>query len=300
MASLSKSFEYDLDTVTNKFLDDFPIHCHYRTGAIGQSQMHSHRGYEFYLCMEGQGKLLVGDRIFALEPGAFTIMKPYVLHWPRVEGLRPLHRFVLSIDERYLFSWLEGLPAIADCVRCLLLDSDSSSLHWQLSGEKLPSVNTLLVQLTKEIAEKPIYYEAAMFQHLAGLFVSLAREQQMNIVKCETNTTPSQLAERILHYLAEHYAERIEVSRLHEQFNVSRSHMYDHFKQWTGHSLNRYLTLYRIDQAKRLLIDTQLSVTEIAAATGFNDLSHFFHTFKSELGLTPKMFRKQHIHLHPI
>jgi AraC-like DNA-binding protein len=69
--------------------------------------------------------------------------------------------------------------------------------------------------------------------------------------------------------------------------------MYDHFKQATGHSLNRYLTIYRINQAKRLLMDTPLSVTEIASAVGFGDLSHFFHTFKSETGLTPSSFRKQ-------
>jgi AraC-like DNA-binding protein len=40
-------------------------------------------------------------------------------------------------------------------------------------------------------------------------------------------------------------------------------------------------------------MDTPLSVTEIASAVGFGDLSHFFHTFKSETGLTPSSFRKQ-------
>lgn len=293
MVSLSNPSEFVLDSVTNQFLNDFPIHCHFRTGVIGQAHMHSHRGYEFYFCTEGQGKLLVGDRVYALEPGTFTIIKPNVLHWPRVGGTKPLHRFVLSIDERYIHKWLEGLPAIADSIRSLLMESDAASLHWNLSVENITFVNAMLLQISTEISQKQVYHEAAVLHLLAGLSILLTRKQQSTLDSYETNIAPLHLAERILQYLTEHYTETIEVSRLHEKFNISRSHMYYHFKQWTGLSLNRYLTLYRIDQAKRLLVDTQFSVTEIASAVGFNDLSHFFHTFKSEIGLTPNLFRKQ-------
>ncbi|WP_282942610.1 helix-turn-helix domain-containing protein [Paenibacillus sp. RC67] len=52
-------------------------------------------------------------------------------------------------------------------------------------------------------------------------------------------------------------------------------------------------TIPHHSSAKRLLMDTPLSVTEIAAFSGFGDLSHFFHTFKTEAGITPNAFRKQ-------
>ncbi|NOV04015.1 AraC family transcriptional regulator [Paenibacillus planticolens] len=293
MVSLSHPSPFALDTVTNQFLDEFPIHCQFRTGAIGQSQMHSHRGYELYFCTEGQGKLLVGDRVYALEPGTFTIIKPFVLHWPRVSGTKPLHRFVLSIHERFVQSWFERLPVSDGGVRSFLLESDSSSLHKKVSAEQITFFHSMLAQISQEAAGRQIHYEAAALHLLAGLLIVLDREEEPAMDHTKTNLTPLHLAERILHYLSEHYADRIESSRLHEHFNVSRSHMYDHFKQWTGLSINRYLILYRIDQAKRLLMDSPLSVTEIAYTVGFNDLSHFFHTFKSEEGITPNLFRKK-------
>jgi len=283
---------YQLDAVTNRFLDDFPVHCHFRNGMIGQSEMHAHRGYELYFCLEGNGKLLVADRVYSLLPGAFAIMKPHVLHLARVIGTKPLHRVVLSIDERYALSAFDNSPGIGDCVRALLTEPQPPSSCRLLPAAKAEAIRDVLLRLTRELSDKPLYYEAAIHHLLAELFVALAREQLSPPAADEADHVTFHLAERILQYLAAHYAESIEVSRLHERFNVSRSHMYDHFKQATGHSLNRYLTIYRINQAKRLLLDTPLSVTEIASAAGFGDLSHFFHTFKSETGRTPNAYRK--------
>ncbi|MNH94915.1 HTH-type transcriptional activator RhaS [compost metagenome] len=290
---ISSGFHHD--AATNQFLDDFPVHCHFRSGMIGQNQMHAHRGYELYFCLEGHGKLMVGDRVYSLLPGAFVIMKPHVLHWPRVIGTQPLHRVVLSIDERYVLNSFNSVPGIGSCVRALLTEPQCPSSYWLLPTAKVEEIRGILLRLTQEIAEKTAYYEASMFHMLIELFVALAREQLSppDTVANEVENNTFHLTDRILRYLTEHYADSIEVSRLHERFNVSRSHMYDHFKQSTGHSLNRYLTLYRINQAKRLLMDTPLSVTEIASAVGFKDLSHFFHTFKMESGLTPNAFRKK-------
>ncbi|MGM1047263.1 MAG: helix-turn-helix domain-containing protein [Bacillota bacterium] len=290
MGSRYISSGYQLDNATNRLLDVFPVHCHFRDGVIGQSQMHAHRGYEIYFCLEGHGKLLVADHVYSLLPGALAIIKPHVFHRPSVIGTKPLHRVVLSLDEHYVQTSFDNSPGISTCLHTLLAEPQP---YWRLATAKMDSIRDLLLRLTRELADQQDFYIAAMHHLLAELFVILAREQY-----CPPDTDTSEnaafhLAERILRYLTAHYAESIEVSCLHEQFNVSRSHMYDQFKQATGHSLNRFLTIYRINQAKRLLMDTPLSVTEIASAVGFGDLSHFFHTFKSETGLTPSAFRKQ-------
>ncbi|MBT2293635.1 helix-turn-helix transcriptional regulator [Paenibacillus albidus] len=281
---------YPSDDITNRFLDDFPVHCHFRDGMIGQNKMHAHRGYELYCCLEGHGKLLVADRMYSLLPGSIVIIKPHVLHWPSVVGTRPLHRVVLSLDERYVQSSFNSSPGINSCVRTLLAEPQP---YWRFSAVKMATIRELLLQLARELADQPVFYEAAMHHLLAELFVILAREQYGPAESDESENSTFHLAERILRYLTANYADPIEVSRLHERFNVSRSHMYDLFKQATGHSLNRFLMLYRINQAKRLLMDTPLSVTEIASAVGFGDLSHFFHMFKSETGCTPSAYRKQ-------
>lgn len=285
---------YQHDTVTDRFLDDFHVHCHFRDGTIGQTQLHAHRGYELFLCLGGSGTLLVGDRVYPLQPGAFALIKPYVLHWARVGGTQALQRVVLSIDDRYADRAFAGVPGLESCASQLLWGTDAASIFWLLPETKSEGVRELLLRLSREIADKPPYYEAAIHHLLGELFVELAREQHGVHAESEADSAPLNLAELVVQYLASRYAEPVEVSRLHEQFNVSRSHLYDYFKKRTGHSLNRYLMLYRINQAKRLLMDTQLTVTEVASAAGFGDLSHFFHLFKAETAQTPSAFRKQY------
>ncbi|UKS29780.1 AraC family transcriptional regulator [Paenibacillus sp. HWE-109] len=284
---------YHRDTETDRFLDDFPVHCHFRSGPIGQNSMHAHKGYEFYFCLEGQGKFLVGDRVFSLHPGSLLMIKPHVLHWSRVINTNALHRVVLSMEEQFAAELGNSMPALALCIHKLFDEMSTPCLHWQLDNKKTERMRDILFRISREIEEKAPFYEAAMHHLLAEMFVLLAREQTGSITSQEP-PNPSNLAEHVLQYMTSHYSETIEVSRLHELFNVSRSHLYEHFKQWTGQPLNRYLTLFRLHQAKRLLLDTPLSVTEIASAVGFGDLSHFFHTFKTEIGQTPSAYRKQH------
>jgi AraC-like DNA-binding protein len=102
-----------------------------------------------------------------------------------------------------------------------------------------------------------------------------------------------QLVERILNYLITNYQETINMNRLCRQFSISRSYMYRIFKQYTGTSMNEFLVAYRINKAKELLQNTADPITEIAISIGFNDISHFCHTFKSRAGATPSQYRSK-------
>jgi AraC family transcriptional regulator len=63
------------------------------------------------------------------------------------------------------------------------------------------------------------------------------------------------------------------------------------FKQSTGLTPHQYLIKHRIEQAKRLLNTTNLSIANIAAQVGFVDQSHLAHHFKRQVGTSPSQFR---------
>jgi AraC-like DNA-binding protein len=65
------------------------------------------------------------------------------------------------------------------------------------------------------------------------------------------------------------------------------------FKSEFQSTFNNYLNLIRITEVKRLLIHTNLSVSEIAYNCGYNQVPHFNRVFKKETGLSPKEFREQ-------
>ncbi len=97
----------------------------------------------------------------------------------------------------------------------------------------------------------------------------------------------SNLLCRILMYLNEHFKEPLTVETLSEYFGYSRSRFSHLFKANLGYSLPRYLNTLRIRHAAELLLRTDLTVTQIALESGFNNTHTFYTAFRSVFGQTP-------------
>ena len=74
--------------------------------------------------------------------------------------------------------------------------------------------------------------------------------------------------------------------------NLSSSRFRHLFKKETGFSPTQYVKLIRLRHARQLLEKSSLSVKEVMAAAGMNDLSHFVRDFKSMYGFTPTEIRR--------
>ena len=81
------------------------------------------------------------------------------------------------------------------------------------------------------------------------------------------------------------------VTRLADVSGVSQAHFARSFKQAFGIPPHRYLLTRRIEQATTLLRDTELSITEIAFATGWESLGTFGRTFRDITGQSPSAVR---------
>lgn len=75
--------------------------------------------------------------------------------------------------------------------------------------------------------------------------------------------------------------------------HLSSSHLAALFKAKTGISYKKYLTSRRIEQAKTLLRTSDLTVTDVAEAVGYQTVSNFYRLFQRETGLTPTAYRTQ-------
>ncbi|MCR4578320.1 MAG: helix-turn-helix transcriptional regulator [Clostridiales bacterium] len=65
-------------------------------------------------------------------------------------------------------------------------------------------------------------------------------------------------------------------------------------KRATGQTFSQLLTNKRIENSKQLLIDTSLSILEIAQQVGYESSDHFIRTFKNKCGITPNEYRHRH------
>ena len=103
----------------------------------------------------------------------------------------------------------------------------------------------------------------------------------------------ARLIRRSLEYIDRHYADINEAGAA-EQVNLSYSYYSKLFHKVMGKKFSEYLTMVRIHAAERLLLSGEMSITEIALATGFSSSSHFIEKFRRQKGITPKQYRITH------
>lgn len=92
-------------------------------------------------------------------------------------------------------------------------------------------------------------------------------------------------------YIAAHFAEEITLTDVADEIHLNPSYLSTLFKQVTGVSFKEYLNRIRIEEAQRLLTNTDYPIMHIAVSCGFSDQSYFTKVFKKHTGLTPKQYR---------
>jgi two-component system response regulator YesN len=97
----------------------------------------------------------------------------------------------------------------------------------------------------------------------------------------------------ITRYMQEHLSEEINLSVLADEFHLNPQYISQLFKNEIGVGFHAYLTNIRIEKAKKLLLSSALSVTEISSLAGYGDYRVFTKVFKKTEGITPSQFRRE-------
>ena len=99
---------------------------------------------------------------------------------------------------------------------------------------------------------------------------------------------------RVIEYMHAHIDENIPLHQLAATSGLSTSHFTRAFRTATGKPPHQYLVGLRIDKARQLLQQTQLSITEICSECGFEQSNHFATMFRKVVGLSPRAYRMAH------
>jgi AraC-like DNA-binding protein len=102
------------------------------------------------------------------------------------------------------------------------------------------------------------------------------------------------LMEKIMRTINEHLADpTLNVEVLAANAGMSRVHMHRKLKELTNQSARDFIRGIRLKQAASLLKEKNLTISEVAYATGFSNLSHFSNTFKEFYGVSPTEYKEQ-------
>ena len=100
------------------------------------------------------------------------------------------------------------------------------------------------------------------------------------------------LVRTIMKYVHGHLGERITLEDIGKETFFSPIYCDTLFKKETGHSIIDYVIEKRIDEAKRLLLEGTVSLSDIAETLGFHDYNYFSRVFKKRSGYTPSAYRR--------
>ena len=123
---------------------------------------------------------------------------------------------------------------------------------------------------------------------LCALEPAISVEQMEHKVPAENNTRAGQ----IISYLDAHFREAIQLSDLAASFSASRQYISTILHKELGITFSEYLVRLRLEEAVRLLLTTDKSITEIAESSGFPNLKSFNQAFRAKYQTTPKDYRK--------
>lgn len=100
-----------------------------------------------------------------------------------------------------------------------------------------------------------------------------------------------QAVERGIAFIREHYTEEISLERVAGEVNLTPYYYSKIFKRLTGETVGDYLTRVRMERAKELLANPNVSIKEACFAAGYNDPNYFSRVFKKVTGQTPSEYR---------
>ncbi|WP_099466720.1 response regulator [Konateibacter massiliensis] len=175
-----------------------------------------------------------------------------------------------------------------------MLVNQAKDLYYKLFLELTDAANSFHISISADTTETILDYisKSSTFFELH----SILKEKTERFFKSfEDESRDNSAVFLIKEYIGSHYQnESLSIKDISEHVFLSSSYVCTIFKTETGKTLNQYLTEYRIEKAKKLLMDSRYKITDISAKVGYSDGNYFGKTFKKLAGLSPSEFREQY------
>ena len=236
---------------------------------------HSHDFCEILYVAGGAGEAILEGKKFRLAPGDLVVVNPGTLHEERSDAKAPLRLIFLAIRD---FA-VPGLPA-----GCL-----SQEKYRVLScGEYQYKMDIYLRELLQETSSQIEFYQEISQGLVSALLVLVMRLIRINP---EDEAALSQECQKIKEYLDQNFTSLITLDSLSETVYISKHYLSHLFKEQTGVSPIKYLTSKRMEKACELLSETELPVSEVSKAVGYENPLYFSQVFKRIYGISPVKYR---------
>lgn len=250
---------------------------------------HRHPFYEIIFIDEADGEHIVDNKSYGeLRNVVFLISPGQTHYWKNVTYAKGMLVYfnedflfkscisVTSIWEISMFKEIAKMPAI-------YMDSELARL--------MRSVGSMMI---REYGEKRSEYAEVLRACLNIMMIQFHRQTMGTDGMPTTTGTETSLYMEFQNMLQKRVRENLSVQQYAESLGVSSSHLNEQVKKVVGRSVSSLIHEAQQQEAKRLLLNTELNVTEIAERMNFQDTAYFCRSFKREAGVSPGQYRAEY------
>ena len=252
---------------------------------------HSHSRFEITVVNSGVGEYTTEKKVYPMEPGDVFVFSSNEVHSITNCGEEGLNITNLHFEPRYL----EHNDPLDPGGRFVdLCFSHAPNFENRIPAQRAGVLQEQHRKIKEEFLKRDELHPVAVKAHLQLLLIELFRNQGYGAITAGENKNRTFNMLTVYDYVEQHLCEEITLSELAELVHLSPNYFSHLFKQLNGISLWEYITIMRVEKAKRLICtqNERQTMMEVALQCGFNNTVNFNKAFKRHTGITPSQLRR--------
>lgn len=241
--------------------------------------MHKHNDrFELMFIGEGAGIYNIDGRGYYVKRGDLLLFNADVLHDENPYASDDLLIFSCGVEQLKF----PGLPMNHLTARSQAAVMPSGVFYEEICG--------IFNQLWQHVTRKK-RYGAEIAHHLLSVLLLVYRNIWIEN-KQEYPSADSLLGQSVKNYIDNHFKDEIALKSITAALKMNHYYLSHVFKGYSGYSPKQYQTRRRIGEAQSLLLSTDLGVTEVANAVGYDNVNNFHRIFHNLVGIPPARYKK--------
>lgn len=284
---------------TGPFLDrdNLPFVCHYSDNVndVFVIEAHWHHYIELLHVEMGEARLMLEGESSIMRTGDIVIINAGEIHSINIDPVPHTRYKVLQFDSEILYM----NRSLFELKYVLPFTFKHTPLKkiFRKSQVDTSSVAGLLNEIFKEYSNRQYGYELAIQSDICKVFLWILRnwhdEGLYPGARLVEEIDVSRF-KKVFDHVDENFSRELSAKEAAVVCGMSYSYFSRQFKKALGRTFTEYLCWKRIKEAERLLLTTELNITQAAMSVGFSSTSYFIKQFRKHKGLSPRNYRQMH------
>lgn len=269
---------------------------------VGPKVPRYHDLHELVFILNGEGSYEINDRIYPVRKGDVVSIKPHELHRYTDDS------DVDAISLHFSFTRLELQKDVIE--KKYSAHQQDEFLDFLI--DHYPFIHVISTLENSHIFNKvrSLFHEFRVPSpgsrlmvsiHFVEILILLARnylyaKKGDSLIANEVDVRNDMMVRQILEYIDKNYSKQINPSEIFDDYYMHPNHCRSLFKEAVGTSVSGYILRRRMTEARRLIVETSLSLKEISGKVGLQDYYYFLRAFKKTQGITAGSLRKNPAH----